>query len=634
MSSNLRTLARTYGELSSLYKNPTRSREKSLDGKAASNRDTELAAKHRRLLELFKDNFKDNEWLLAGGAEKPALYFKALALLYEIDDYRGVPPADDAPPFVRDLISKEWDSMLSDLTEHSRARKRPNKTTARRKINFKDVEVRSLWKSKILCGVAAVESRRKSSRLDTLLNELNILEAFVEQNLHRPDDGLPSWTMLAFVRAAQARVAKQGQSYDYVQERLLSVIQCLDERTAEIIEKLSTLGRRSKRTKEEETEIDELTDDLVFVRQKQTLSSLFNVGLANLQRGFLHSAEYACQSARLQFRLHGQFFHRLYNELVILSIKRARTYTEHKEELRALKNELELNILTRLKPKGDAGNPKLYLYGLREMAVIQSSCGETEEMLDTLKAMKKMGSFGSQWDSRINLLHARYCYQHWKQSPEESRDDGLLQDALVCSDEAFKNATGLQDGIKSHRDTESILTSIERSVNKSLIDAIESLITYGTVQLFLNDPSEAIKSANAVVELSIDDNPRLLAMGYLVLAEACLQIGLHIEAHRHLVNAKTLENQIDHKYVVDRRRAVENLMPEYLDLSGKNISEAEDLLLGWFIERRSSKVSVNKVAKEIGKDRKTITSYLRRLLNPENKNSPFRHLAHLADKKK
>jgi hypothetical protein len=74
-------------------------------------------------------------------------------------------------------------------------------------------------------------------------------------------------------------------------------------------------------------------------------------------------------------------------------------------------------------------------------------------------------------------------------------------------------------------------------------------------------------------------------------------------------------------------------MPQYLDLSGKNISEAEDLLLGWFIEHRSGKKSINKVADEIGKDRKTITRYLERLRNPENKNSPFRHLTRLANKK-
>lgn len=625
MSSTPKSLARAYYELSSLYKNPTRFPKKPLDGKASSSRDTELAAKHKILFDRFNENIDK----LAEGSEKRALYFKALALLYEIDAYRGVPPR------VVKSIREEWESILRDLTEQSEPKRRREKSAAHSKVDFRNPETRSLWKSKVLCGVAAVESRRKSSRLDTLLDELNVLEAFVEQNLHKPDEGLPSWTMLAFVRVAQARVARQNQAYDYVQEKLLSVTQCLDERAAEIIEKLSALGRRSKRTTEEETEVKDLTDDLIFIRQKQTLSSLFNVGLANLQRGFLHSAEYACRSARLEFRLHGQFFHRLYNELVMISIKRAQTYTEKKEELRALKKDLELNILTRLKPNGDAGNPKLYLYGLREMAVIQSACGETAGMLDTLNAMDELESLGPLWSSRINMLRARYCYQQWNKLPEGFNDDGLLQEALYYSELAFEDATDLRGGIRNYSDTKHLLARIKGSSNKSLLETIESLITYGTVQLFLNNTSEAIKSANAVIELSLVDNPRLLAMGYLVLAEAFVKKGLHAEARRHLVSAKALESQIDHKYVEERRMAVENLMPEYLDLTGvEKISDAEELLLGWFIEHRSTKTSHNRIAAEVGRDRKTIASFLRRLNNPEYRNSPFRYLAKLASKKK
>ena len=622
MTSDLRLLTKTYYELSSLYKNPT----KSVGGKAASNQNAGLADKHRRLLELFH---RDKEKLTVQ-AEKPAIYFKVLALLYEIDDYRGIPPSTE------DLILKEWESTLSDLKGQLDARKKRHQGSARREIDFTDAEVRSLWKAKVLSGVAAVEIRRRSSRLDDLLDELHILEAFVERKLHKPNEGLPSWTMLAFVRAAQARVARQGQSYDYVQEKLLSVLQCLDERAAEIIEKLSAFEQPGDRSQVEDERVDGLTDDLVFIRQKQTLSSLFNVGLANLQRGFLRSAEYACYAARLQFRLHGQFFHRLYNELVLLSIRRARTSAENVNELCALKTELEQSILQQLEPKGDAGNPKLYLYALREMAVLQSSCGETKEMLGSLESMVRVGPPSSLWMSRISILRARRCYQQYRmQPPSEIRDDDFLQEALAHSEAAFKYATGLSDGIGSYRDAKSLLAGIERSVNKSLIDTIESLVTYGTVQLFLNNPAEAIKSAEAIVDLSLDDNPRLLAMGHLVLAEAHIQNKHYMEAHRHLVSAKTLESQIDHKYVEDRRRAVEDLMPEYLDLSGaKTLSEAEELLLGWFIDRRSSKRSVNKVAEEICKDRKTVDSYLDRLDNPENENSPFRHLRQLVGKRR
>ena len=620
MTSDLSSITVTYYKLSSLYKNPTRF----LKGKAAANLDVQHATGHERLLAEF-DECK-TEW--SSLAQKPAIYFKVLALLYEIDDYRGVQSS------VRDLILEEWESIRRDMQVQIGNGKKSDKATPRPTVDFADPDIRSLWKAKVLCGVAAVEIRRKGSRLDAMLDELNALEVFVEDKLHKFDAGLPSWTMLAFVRAAQARVARQHQAYDYVQERLLNVLECLDERAAEIIAKLTALEQVGKKIKEQEDEIQALTDDLTFIKQKQTLSSLFNVGLANLQRGFLDSADYACRAARLQFRLHGQFLHRMYNELAILSIKRARLSAEDKDELRMLKSELEQNILPLLKPMGGAGNPKLYLYGLRETAVLQFSCGETNEMLDTLEKMEKVEPLSSQWNSRINILRARYCYLHWKHYAEGSGDDSLLREALTYSEAAFEDATGLSDGIEGLRDTKKLLASIKGSTNKSLLDTVESLVTYGTVQLFLGNPPEAIKSANAAVELSILDNPRLLAMSYLVLAEAYVQKGLYVEAQRHLVSAKTLENQIDHKYVEDRRRAVEDLMPQYLDLSGsENIDQAADLLLYWFIDRRSSKANVNKVADDIGKDRKTVKSYLEKLRISDNRYSQFRHLLKLLNKK-
>jgi len=620
MTSDLGGLTATYYKLSSLYKNPTRT----LNGKAASNLDAQLGAEHERLLA----EFEERQAVWSSLAQKPAIYFKVLALLYEIDDYRGVPSS------VGDLILEEWESLRREVREQVGNGKKSDRAAPRPAVDFAAPDVRSLWKAKVLCGVAAVEIRRKRSRPHAMLDELNALEAFVEGKLHKLDAGLPSWTMLAFVRAAQARVARQNQAYDYVQERLLNVVQCLDERAAEIIGKLTALEQIVKKTKEQKNEIEALTDDLTFIRQKQTLSGLFNVGLANLQRGFLDSADYACKAARLQFRLHGQFFHRVYNELAILSIERARLSAEYRDELSALKNELELNILPLLKPEGGAGNPKLYLYGLREMAVLQFSCGETHEMLDTLEKMERVEPLSPQWDSRINILRARYCYLHWKHEEEGAGDHSLLREALKYSEAAFGDATGLPDGIEVQRDTKKLLAGINSSANKSLLDTVESLITYGTVQLFLGNSREAIKSANAAVELSALDNPRLLAMSYLVLAEAYVQKRLYIEAQRHLMSAKTLESQIDHKYVEDRRRAVEDLMPQYLDLSGsENLDHAADLLLYWFIDRRSSKANVNKVADDIGKDRKTVKSYLEKLRMPGNRYSQFRHLLKLLNKK-
>jgi hypothetical protein len=607
MTSDFDDLAEPYYELSALYKNPT----KLLNGKAAANCDAQLAAAHKRLLERFEEGRAAR-----AGLKKDALYYKALALLYEVDDYRGV------PSFVGDLIKKEWRSILSELKRLDAADKR-SEEAVRRAPNFKSPKIRSLWSAKVLCGVAAVEVRRKSSPLDALLAELAALEAFVEDSLHVVR---PAWTMLAFVRAAQARVARQNQQYNYVQETLLSVVHCLDERAAEIIKELTPLEALAEKTKEQEEEIEALTDDLMFIMQKQTLSSLFNVGLANLQRGFLDSADYACQAARLQFRRHGQFLHRMYNELAILSIKRARTSTDNKKELCDLRDELA-QVIPLLKPTEDSGNPKLYLYALREMAVLQLLCGETEKILETLETMGGSKYLSSQWHSRINILRARYCYRRWNNSDENSRDDDLLEEALAHSEAAFKDATGLREGIESQPDTKELLDRIRRSGNKSLLDTIESLVTYGTVQNFLLNHSEAIKSARAVVELSMSDNPRLLAMGYLVLAEAYLLQDSYIEAHRHLASAKSLESQIDHKYVEDRRVAVEKKMPEYLDLTGcKSIEQAEELLKGWFIDRRSRKTNVNQVAEELGWDWRTVNSYLNKLSKPENRHSPFRHL--------
>jgi hypothetical protein len=611
-------LIETYYQLSSLYKNPTRP----LKGMAASNQDkeldTELANEHKKLLRLFRQK----RW--SGRAEKPALYFKVLSLLYEVDDYRGVLPS------VEELILTEHLTLIEQFNTSSQ---RPN-TVAHQTLNFKNPEVRSRWKAKVLCCVAAIESGRKRSPPSILLRELTVLENFIKQNLHNPKDSLPAWTTLAFVRAAQARVARRSQMYSYMREKLLSVVQCLDQRAAEIIEKLSALREQNEKTQEVKKEIEKLDDDLVFIRRKQTLSTSFNVGLAELQRGSLRIAAYACQAAQLEFRLHGQLFHRLFNELLMLSIKRGQLSKKNLSELFNLKDQLEQDILPLLKPEGHAGNPKLYLYGLREKAVIQYYCGKFDDMLDTLKTMEEVGPLSPQWSSRISNQRAR---AHWHLWSEKPRDMSLLQTALDYSDAAFQHASGLSDRIGSYNDTESLIAEIEGSESRNLIDTLESLITYGDVQVGRKDTREATKSAGAVIELCKDDNPRLRAMGHLVMAEAQNKSGLFVEANQHLASAKILERQIDHKYVADRIRSIEQLgaMREVLDLSDckkKEFSKAEDLLLGWFIEHRSHMNSINDVADELGMNRKKINDYLERLSRIENHNSPFRHLLTLKDK--
>lgn len=621
MTSQSNVLSQTYYELSSLYKNPTRS----LKGMAASNQDTklhtELMDKHKQLLGLFKPWQK--RW--RGRAEKPALYFKTLSLLYEVDDYRGI-----SSSVVEKLIMAEYES----LSEQFNGGWKQQNSNYQRKVDSKDLEVRSLWKAKVLCCVAAIESKRNSSQADSLLEELRVLEVFIEQHLHKPQENLPAWTTLAFVLAAQARVARRSQRYSYMREKLLRVVECLDRRAAEIVKRLSTLEEQEEKTKEAENEIKKLVDDLVFIRRKQTLSTSFNVGLAEVQRGSLRIAAYACQAAQLEFRLHGQLFHRLFNELLMISIKRGQTSKKKPQEFLKLKDELEKNILPLLKPDGQAGNHKLYLYGLREKAVIHYYRGGFDAMLETLKAMEQVGQLTSRWKSRISNHRARAYWHLWSKKPSEK---GLLRTALESAEEAFHHATDLRDNISSHRDAESLLTCIENSKRKNLIETAESLITYGDVQLGLRLSFEAIKSATVVIELCQDDNPRLLAMGHLVAAEAHSKARRFVEADQHLASAIMLKSRIDHMYVADRIRAIEQSKPmrEVLDLSDCNqrdLKKAQDLLLGWFIEHRSHLKSVNHIAIELGISRNKINSYLDKLARAENKNSPYHHLLFLRNK--
>ncbi len=644
MPSRLQSLKDAYVQLSSLYKNPTRR----LLGAAASDQDAELAGKHAELLALFRGI----EW--GEQEEKSALYFKVLALLYEIDDYRGVTPA------VERTILKEPTAFV----EHFSAVCDGDGLCDRQEIDFSNPEVRTLWKAKVLCCVATVESKRKSSDSGVLLNDLNILEEFVRKQLHKPDEKLPAWTTLAFVLTAQARIARQREAYTDVRDKLLSVVECLDARAAEILGKLSPIVERfslleqlNKKTKPEGSEfrrlkyeIDALNDDLIFIRQKHTLTILFNVGLDNLQRGFLSSANQACLAAKFQFGLHGHNYHRLFNELLMLSIKRARMSGNNKDSFLPLEAELEQNIIPRLEPKGFIGNPKLYVYGLRELAVIQHVRGKSAAMRATLRKMEQITPLGPQWKSRISILHARARYVGWS-DPAKKIDAGdqiPLLDALNYSEEAFRQATGSKTGgIRCHKDSEKLLEFVRKSGSRNLIDTIESLITYGTVQLFLKECYDAVgkpmdsagaiveakKSALAVIELCGKDNPRLLAMGYLVLADAYRAHGDIIESRRHLETAKTLESRIEHKYVEDRRKAIEGKLQTSLILHQedcKNIAQAEDKLLGWCIGNCEDKHNMHRLSKALKISRGKLTRFILR----QGVSSPYYHLLPSSSAKK
>jgi hypothetical protein len=606
---------------------------------AASDQNAELTRLHAEMLALFEDI----NW--GARAEEEALYFKVLALLYEVDDYRGC-----VTPSVERAILGE----LSALVEHFNTRREVGDWHA---ADFSDIAVRTLWKAKVRCCVAAVESRRKSSDSGALLRELNVLEEFVDQKMHM-HESMPAWTTLAFVRTAQARVARQGEEYTYVRDKLLSVVECLDERAAEIVKKLSKLTERltamrqldkkTKRSKangeELKNEIRALEDDLVFIRQKLTLTILFSFGLDNLQRGFLDSANHACQAARFFFRLHGHTYHCLFNELLMIAIKRARTSRKQKNEFLSLERVLTGKILPRLQPKGDMGNSKLYVYGLRELAVVQHACGKSVDMQATLRKMERIKPLGMQWKSRISLLHSRACYGAWQGASGEIKDTkpDLLLAALNHCEMAFKHAAGgkeKKEGIESHADAQSLLAFIKGKGSRNLIDTTESLITYGTVQLLLKTyfeaisdkaksnraVAEALKSAHVVIELSGDDNPRLLAMGYLVAADAYRESDRIVEARRQLETAKTLEAHIQHVYVKDRRKAIEEKIPTTLTLyheDYRHIDQAEDRVFGWYIGNCEDKSSIYKIAEQLKVSRGRVRAYIER----QGPSSPYYHL--------
>jgi hypothetical protein len=254
------------------------------------------------------------------------------------------------------------------------------------------------------------------------------------------------------------------------------------------------------------------------------------------------------------------------------------------------------------------------------LAVIQLHCDEFEEAQHTLALMENVESLARQWRSRICVLRARAIYRRWRRSPQEAGGEAPLLLALAHSEDAFEQATGLKGGVSTYRDAKSLLKSIRDADREDLDDTMESLITYGTVQLFLGNPDAAVTSGEAVIALAGNDNPRLRAMGHLVLAEAFLQDDFTLKAGEHLAAAKGLESQIDHKYVADRRMAVEKEMSRKLVFTGgKTFKEAKEHLLGWHILHHSSRVSIKQIDQEIKAGRGKITSYLREL----DESSPF-----------
>jgi hypothetical protein len=610
MSLRFQSVSDAYEQLSSLYKNPTRNEHSHfIDGVTAPNVNEELFKRRVALRELFDRH--EAELI----ERDESLYYKSLTLLFELDLYWGL----ESPH--RHLIVSRSRKLIKDFANQPKHGIRPFD-----RVDFTKPRIRSELKAKIRCCVAAIESRRRDDDLDELARELTTLQQFIKSNLDQPNS--PAFTTSALVLSAQARLARQKQDYKQSQRKLLGELRYLNKRAAEITDRISELSKVETLSDEQRREIEDLKDDLVFIRRKQTLSSFFNVGLAAFQRGFLKTANYACESARLQFRLHGQFFQQIFNDLIILSIKRARTSRGEDDKYSDLKKELVDDVLSRLDPHSGIGNPKLYLYGLRELAVLQYYCKEMDRMIATLDRMDKLmeehGLVKKQWKSRVSNQRARILWRIWIRQQDGAEPEAALDHAQ----DAFEFASGLTDKISEFPTSRALSSAIERSKKKSLIDTIESLVTYGTIRASAKQFTEAIKSANAVIHLAGEDNTRLWAMGYLVRAEAYIGNGQMVEARQDIEKATALEKRIDHRYVADRRRLVQRSISPleffFSELEAKDFTKGKHRLLGWFIETHSKKRNRNEIHKAIGVSHTLLTSYRDFLI--KNPDEPYRHL--------
>lgn len=610
-------LTEAYLDLSRLYKNPTRPL-----GLAANDQNALLAAGHKRLLRLFRRKFREH-------TTRTAQYYKVLSLLYEVGNYLG------RSSRVSKLVQDECKTLIQTPRKSGQRTRFKEAST----LDLNNADVRSLLKAQIRVCVAAVESLRKEGDANELLKVLDALEVFTKDKLHQPKKNRPAWTTLAFIQTAQARIGRQTMTYSFVRGKLFSAMEYLNERAEDLIAEVAEFQNKKSNLSDE---IERVADDLVFIRQKQTLQISINLGLAALQHGWLRSAEGACKAARLQFRFHGQFFHRLFNELVILSIQRAQTPRAEEGEFQKLKAELE-PIIKELRPIGNRGNPRLYLYGLRELALLRYYCREIDPMLETLKDMEAVQpqSQAAQWILRINTLRARAYWRAWVDR-REPQANVLLHLALACCETALKKV-GLNKKIEAYSNSARLAAGIRQSPHGPLVDLIEMLIMYGSVQLGLAQSfpetrlaaiHEAIKSAGAVVRICKNDNPRLHAMGHLVLAECYTDLRQLDVAREHLVWATVLEPKIDHRYVIERREEVAKKLnastSTHLNLDGFEsiqFEKAQDLVFEWFVENKVRYGSKSVMASALGMGLPRFKSFLKRMAV----RSPHHPLVHLLD---
>ena len=117
-------------------------------------------------------------------------------------------------------------------------------------------------------------------------------------------------------------------------------------------------------------------------------------------------------------------------------------------------------------------------------------------------------------------------------------------------------------------------------------------------------------------------------MGYLVSADAYRERNAIVEARRQLETAKTLEARIQHEYVKDRRKFIEEKIPTTLTLYRKDcghIDHAGDILFGWYVDTCEDKSSIFRIANHLKVGPRRVRTYIMR----QGPSSPYYHLLKL-----
>jgi tetratricopeptide (TPR) repeat protein len=592
---NLRDdLFEIYKALSALYKNPT----KRSGGYEATDADTPL----RELLEQLYCTFELARKTIRQSDN--ALYCKVLSLLFEVEDYLGNQPR------VAKFVLDEYENI-----------RRIIKRKEVKESETVDRHIRSLWKARIRCSLAALEIRRRQKGLRLIEEELNELESFCRASgLHRPE--LPAWTTLSLISVNYAKIAREQHNYELAKAKFNEATEYLYFRLCEILNDIALLRQRINSSPDEalkcKEELETLNDDLVFIKQKQTLASLFNLGLTSLQRGHLKRALHSCTAARLEFKLHGHYFHQLFNELLLLSIERGLTSPSQQEKFVAIEKKLQ-ELVPLFQPiRRGTGHPKFYRYVLYELSIVQYYCNKMTDAERTLQIIEKLVDINDKWKSRIALVRSHIKRQQWK----EKKQAKLLDESFQWASHAIEYAN--RGGATENE--------------------ADAWLAKGRVYVYRHELTEARESAETALTLLNDiDNPKLKAMAYLVLARVCLVQYNWEQADMWLSKVNQLKPQVDHSYVIDKyddlHRELNEFFKNFIIKTGRktyNLFHEQEKMLGWMImqvyhpDATISDIARSLQLKDIhGQDKRHI---IREFIIRNAENKEYKHLVVLLGK--